>query len=83
MCYECKESCHYKSDCLNLQKEKPKKKFSKEKKKSLMAIWDDSESSEVRTESEDERANIALMANISDDTRSSESVSESGKRGIL
>ena len=50
----------------------PKNKFSKYKKKSLIATWDDLESSEAETELEDERANIALMANISDTTRSSE-----------
>ena len=46
-----------------------KKKFFKENKKSLMATWDDADSYEVETESEDERANIALMARVSDDTR--------------
>ena len=76
VCFECKEPGHYKSDCPKLQKEKPKKKFTKEKKKSLMATWDDSESSEEESESEDEHANIALMANTSDDTSSSDSDSE-------
>ena len=37
-----------------------------------MATWDDSKSSEAETKSEDERANIALMANISEDTDTSE-----------
>lgn len=73
VCYECKEPGHYNSDCPKLQKERPKKKF--EKKKSLMATWDDSESSEV--ESEDDHANIALMADIDDDADSSGSESES------
>ena len=77
VCYECNEPGHYKSDCPNLQKEKPKNKFSKENKKILMETWDDSESSEAETESEDERANIALMENISDDTGSYESESDS------
>ena len=36
ICYECNEQGHYKSDCPRLQKEKPKKKFFKEKKKSPM-----------------------------------------------
>ena len=42
-----------------------------------MEMWDDSESSEAKTESEDEWANIVLMANTSYDTRSSESESDS------
>ena len=59
----------------------PKKKFSKDKKKSLMATWDDSESSEAETESEDERANISQMANLSDDSGSSES--DSGEKEVF
>ena len=42
-----------------------------------MATWDDSDSSEAETELEDERANIALMANVSDDTGSSKLESDS------
>ena len=42
-----------------------------------MTTWDDSESSEAETELEDERANTALMANVSDDTGSSKSESDS------
>ena len=42
-----------------------------------MATWDNSESSEVDTESKYERANIALMANILEDTESSGSESGS------
>ena len=42
-----------------------------------MATWDDSDSSEADTESEDERANISLMANISEDIGSSGSESDS------
>ncbi|CAI8615440.1 unnamed protein product [Vicia faba] len=76
ICYECNEQGHYKSDCPKLQREKPKKKFGREKKKSLMATWDDSDSSEADSESDDERANIALMANISEDSEASESDSE-------
>ena len=77
VCYECNEQGHYKSDYPNIQKEKPKKKFFKEKKKTLMATWDDSKSSKAETESEDERANIAQMANLSDDSGSYELESES------
>ena len=54
-----------------LQKEKPKKKFLKEKKKSLMATWDDFDTSEADLESDDERANIALMENVSEDSEAS------------
>lgn len=44
ICYECKESDHYKNECPKLEKDKRhKKKFSKSKK-GLMATWDDSES---------------------------------------
>ena len=48
-----------------------------------MATWDDSDSSKADTELEDERANIALMANVSGDTESSGSESDSGRRGIF
>src|SRR3954465_8527621 len=41
---------------------KPKKRF--EKKKGRMATWDDSDSSDQESDSEDEQANIALMATI-------------------
>ena len=42
-----------------------------------MTTRDDSDSSEADTKSEDERANITLMANISEDTESSRSESDS------
>src|SRR4051812_23398250 len=71
-CFECNESGHYKSGCLKLQKEKPKKKF--HKKKGLMATWDDSDSSESESDSEGEQTNIALMDTIDDEA---ESTSES------
>ena len=67
-CYECKEIGHVRSKCPNVQKEKPKKRF--EKKRGMMATWDDSESSEVETDSEDERANLAFMATTADDSAS-------------
>ena len=38
-----------------------------------MAIWDDSDTFEADSESDDERANIALMANILEDSEASES----------
>src|SRR3954465_9009954 len=71
-CFECNEPGHYKSECLKLQREKPKKKF--QKKKGLMATWDDSDASESESDSKDEQANIVLMATIDD---GSESTSES------
>src|SRR3954470_2530084 len=71
-CYECKEPGHYKNVCPKLQREKPNKKF--EKKKGLMATWDDSDSSDQESDSEDEQTNIALMATIDD---KSESTSDS------
>ena len=42
-----------------------------------MATWDDSDTSESDSESDDERANIALMVNITEDSEASESDSES------
>ena len=48
-----------------------------------METWDDSDSSEADTESEDERANIALMANISEDTGSSGSKLDSEEEDIF
>ena len=48
-----------------------------------MATWDDSDSSEDDSESDDERANIALMANISEDSEASESDSESDTEEVF
>ena len=48
-----------------------------------MATWDDSDSSEADSESDDERANIALMANISEDSEASESDSESDTEEVF
>lgn len=69
VCYECKEPGHFKSDCPKFQKEKPEKK-------SLMATWDDSESSESSSESEDDCANMAFLADTDDEAESSGSESE-------
>lgn len=82
VCYECKEPCHFKSDCPKLQKEKPKKKFDK-KKNSLMATWDDSESSESSPESEDDCANMAFMADTDDEAESSGSRSKSDSNEVF
>ena len=83
ICYECNDQGHYKSDCPKLQKEKPKKKFGKEKKKSLMATWDDSDTSEADSESDDERANITLMENVSKDREAFGSDSESDTEEVF
>src|ERR1044072_2941847 len=58
ICFECKEPGHYKIDCPMLKKERKTKKF--QKKKGLMATWDDSESEEE--DSDEEQAAVALMA---------------------
>ena len=42
-----------------------------------MATWDDSDTSDADSESDDERANIALMENVSEDSEASGSDSES------
>ena len=42
-----------------------------------MATWDNSDTSEADSESDDERANIALMENVSEDSEASGSDSES------
>ena len=39
-----------------------------EKKKGMMATWDDSESSEAESGTEDEHANLAFMATTADDS---------------
>lgn len=47
------------NECPKLKKEMPKKNF-RGKKKGMMDTWDDSESS--KDDSEEEQANVALMA---------------------
>ncbi|XP_050890418.1 uncharacterized protein LOC127095830 [Lathyrus oleraceus] len=62
--YECKEPGHYKNEYPELKKDKrPKKNLSKGKK-GLVATWHDSESKEEV--SDEEYANVALMATITD-----------------
>lgn len=41
ICYEFKEPRNYKNEYPKISKEKPKNKFLKDKKKVLMATWDD------------------------------------------
>ncbi|XP_058774895.1 uncharacterized protein LOC131649162 [Vicia villosa] len=61
-CYKCNEQGHFKNECPKLQKENPKKKIVKIKNKGLKAIRDSYDSSEE--ESEEELANITLMAHV-------------------
>ena len=48
-----------------------------------MATWDDSDTSDVDSESDDKRANIALMANVSEDSEASGSDSESDTEEVF
>ena len=48
-----------------------------------MEKWYDSESSKAETKSKDERSNISLMANVSDDTGSSKLESDSEAEGVF
>src|ERR1051325_6885181 len=72
-CYKCKEPGHFKTECPKLQREKPKRIF--DKKRGMMATWDDSESSEAESDSKDEHANLTFMATTTDES-SSESETE-------
>src|ERR1044072_7399572 len=76
ICYEFKEPGHYKNECPKLKKDKKPKKL--DKKKGLMATWDDSDS-EVEG-SEEEQAALALMARTdeseADPTSEAKSASE-------
>lgn len=55
--FECKQPGHYKNECPKLI---AKRKFFREKKKVLMATWDELEASE--DDYEEEKANMALKA---------------------
>ena len=48
-----------------------------------MATWDDSDTSEADSESDDERENIALMENITEDSEASESDSKSDTEEVF
>lgn len=82
VCYECNEPGHYKNECPKLQKDRPKKNADK-RKKVLMATWDDSESSDAASDSEDERENMDLMADAEHEDVSSESGSESDSEEVF
>ena len=57
ICYECKKSGHFKSECPQL-----KKSSKKYKKKAMMAIWSGSDVSSFEEEDSNEQANLCLMA---------------------
>ena len=57
ICYECKKSRHFKSECPQLKKD-PKKY----KKKAMMATWSGSDDSSSEVEDSTEQANLCLMA---------------------
>ncbi|RDX80025.1 hypothetical protein CR513_39473, partial [Mucuna pruriens] len=67
VCYECKKSRHFKSECPSLEKEnkKEKKKPFIKKKKTLMTTWKDLDLSSSKDENEE--ANICSMANTTFD----------------
>lgn len=80
-CFDYKKLGHFKVDCPDLQKDKPKKRsFQKENfiskfKKNLMATWDEFDNEESSDKYEGE-ANLELMTLISSDTEY-ESISDS------
>lgn len=59
ICFECKEPGHYKNGCPKMNKDRPKKKDFRGKKKGLMANQNDSKS--LEDDSEEEQANMVLM----------------------
>lgn len=76
ICYKCNEPGNFKYDCPNLIKDISKKKVDN-KKKVMMATWDDSESSDASSESDDDHANVAFMAATNSEAEASRSASES------
>lgn len=58
-CFKCNKPGHFKNECPKLNKKRPIKNL-RGNKKGLMDTWDDSKSSE--DDSEEEQANVALMA---------------------
>ncbi|XP_072071952.1 uncharacterized protein [Arachis hypogaea] len=62
-CHHCKEPGHFKSDCPQLKKGE---KFKKDKKKVMMATWEDLEN-DTSSESSDQEAQLCLMADHNDE----------------
>ncbi|XP_016168477.1 uncharacterized protein LOC107611023 [Arachis ipaensis] len=61
-CHHCKEPAHFKSDCPQLMKGEKSKK---DKKKVMMATWEDLEN-DTSLESSDQEAQLCLMADHND-----------------
>ena len=57
ICYECKKSEHFRSECPQL-----KKIFKKYKKNTMVATWSDSDDSSSEEEEAHEQANLCLIA---------------------
>ncbi|XP_020970128.1 uncharacterized protein LOC110268363 [Arachis ipaensis] len=62
-CHHCKEPGHFKSDCPQLKKGEKSKK---DKKKVMMATWEDLEN-DTSSESSDQEAQLCLMADHNDE----------------
>ncbi|XP_072088159.1 uncharacterized protein [Arachis hypogaea] len=62
-CHHCKEPCHFKTDCPQLKKGKKSKK---DKKKVMMATWEDLEN-DTSSENSDQEAQLCLMADHDDE----------------
>ncbi|XP_025679169.1 uncharacterized protein [Arachis hypogaea] len=62
-CHHCKEPGHFKSDCPQLKKDEKSKK---DKKKVMMATWEDLEN-DTSSESSDQEAQLCLMADHNDE----------------
>ncbi|MQM07343.1 hypothetical protein Taro_040182 [Colocasia esculenta] len=71
ICYECKKPRHIKAECPKLKKSEFKrkdssKKFRRYKKVVMAAVWSNrsNDSESISSEDEEEKANLAFMANI-------------------
>ncbi|RDX64834.1 hypothetical protein CR513_56560, partial [Mucuna pruriens] len=74
VCYECKKSRHFKSECSNLEKEedKEKKKPFIKKKKNPVTTWEDFDLSS--SEDEEEGVNLCLMVDTSSEDENDEEI---------